>query len=81
MPDVVKLLVESQRHNQSAIEKLWDFANRIDVEDVDPMDAFLPSPNLVTPSDVVGIRTKPAYNGAFIRITKAQWSCLAILAA
>ena len=33
MPDVAKFLVESQRYKQSALEKFWDFANRLDVED------------------------------------------------
>ena len=163
MPDVAKFLVESQRYNQSALEKFWDFANRLDVEDdgrkilichissllnieepdmldlqvrpleaqqgllilrplngdqpdplvaeakatsrqnlsrvkptrpftdvfhgrVDdendgPIEGFLPCPDLVTPSEVVDIRTEPAHDGAFIHIAKAQWDCPVILAA
>lgn len=57
------------------------FHGIVDYETDGPLEAVLPCPDDVQPSELVGIRTEPAHDEAFTTITKAQWDYPAILAA
>jgi DNA-binding transcriptional MerR regulator len=57
------------------------FHGIIDYESDGPLEAVLPCPDQVQPSEIVGIRTEPAHDEAFTTITKAEWAYPAILAA
>jgi DNA-binding transcriptional MerR regulator len=46
-----------------------------------PLEAVLPCPDEVQPTDLIGVRTEPAHDEAYTTITKAQWRYPAILAA
>lgn len=46
-----------------------------------PLEAVLPCPDQIQPSDTIGVRTEPAHEEAYTTITKAQWAYPAILAA
>jgi DNA-binding transcriptional MerR regulator len=57
------------------------FHGIVDHESDGPLEAILPCPGDVPPTDLIGIRTEPAHDEAFTTITKAQWDYPAILAA
>ena len=46
-----------------------------------PLEAVLTCPDHIQADDVIGIRTEPAHDEAYTRITQAQWEYPAILAA
>jgi DNA-binding transcriptional MerR regulator len=46
-----------------------------------PLEAALPCPDAVGPTELIGVRTEPAHDEAYTTITKAQWQYPAILAA
>jgi DNA-binding transcriptional MerR regulator len=46
-----------------------------------PLEAVLPCPQDLQPSELIGVRTEPAHDEAYTTITKAQWAYPAILAA
>ncbi|MEM7015735.1 MAG: MerR family transcriptional regulator [Pseudomonadota bacterium] len=57
------------------------FHGRVDEENDGPIEAFLGCPAETQPTELIGIRTEPAHDEAFTRITKAQWAFPSILAA
>jgi DNA-binding transcriptional MerR regulator len=57
------------------------FHGIVDAESDGPIEAVLPCPDSVQPTDVIGIRTEPEHDEAYTTITKAQWAYPAILAA
>ncbi|CAN5392617.1 MerR family transcriptional regulator [soil metagenome] len=57
------------------------FHGIVDNESDGPIEAVLGCASDVTPTELIGIRTEPAHDEAFTRITKAQWAYPAILAA
>lgn len=46
-----------------------------------PLEAALPCPADVQPTELIGVRTEPAHDEAYTTITKAEWQYPAILAA
>jgi DNA-binding transcriptional MerR regulator len=57
------------------------FHGIVDHESDGPLEAVLPCPDEVQPTELIGVRTEPAHDEAFTTITKAQWDYPAILAA
>jgi DNA-binding transcriptional MerR regulator len=57
------------------------FHGIVDHESDGPLEAVLPCPDHVPPTELIGVRTEPAHDEAFTTITKAQWDYPAILAA
>jgi DNA-binding transcriptional MerR regulator len=57
------------------------FHGIVDHESDGPIEAILPCPDDLQPTDLIGIRTEPAHDEAYTTITKAQWDYPAILAA
>lgn len=57
------------------------FHGIVDHDSDGPLEAILGCPTHVQPTDAIGVRTEPAHDEAFTRITKAQWAYPAILAA
>jgi DNA-binding transcriptional MerR regulator len=57
------------------------FHGIVDYESDGPLEAVLPCPAQVQPTELVGVRTEPAHDEAFTTITKAQRDYPAILAA
>ena len=57
------------------------FHGIVDHESDGPLEAVLPCPDQVQPTELIGVRTEPAHDEAFTTITKAQWDYPAILAA
>ena len=57
------------------------FHGIVDHESDGPLEAILPCPDHVPPTELIGVRTEPAHDEAFTTITKAQWDFPAILAA
>jgi DNA-binding transcriptional MerR regulator len=57
------------------------FHGIVDHESDGPLEAVLPCPGGVQPTELIGLRTEPAHDEAFTTITKAQWDYPAILAA
>jgi DNA-binding transcriptional MerR regulator len=57
------------------------FHGIVDHDSDGPLEAVLPCPDAVQPTELIGVRTEPAHDEAFTTITKAQWDYPAILAA
>jgi DNA-binding transcriptional MerR regulator len=57
------------------------FHGVVDDDSDGPLEAVLPSPDGVSATELIGIRTEPSHDEAFTTITKAQWDYPAILAA
>jgi hypothetical protein len=57
------------------------FHRVVDAESDGPLEAVLGCPEIVVPTEVIGIRTEPAHDEAYTTITEAQWAYPAILAA
>jgi DNA-binding transcriptional MerR regulator len=57
------------------------FHGPVNDESDGPLEAVLPCPDQIQPTDTIGVRTEPAHDEAYTTITKAQWEYPAILAA